>query len=161
MFNPGKKAYAAAIIFIFLWFVISPIEYGNFRFSSIWNPLLWGVSGAALLWLLNNKRYKPIRVKLIVLSGIYLLVSCWSLFNSVFCRYGEESIVYVNKKNRANVVICRPYACFLTSDDCGYLISWTIAGDLRWTRKLYKIKFDAAKWERYYDASKNKYYYPK
>jgi hypothetical protein len=160
MFKSNTKWYVYAIAFVFLWIVISSFEYGDFRFSRIMHPLLWIALGMAGIWLLRNKRYKPIRVKLVILFGIYLLVTCWFLFSSVFCGSAEGRIVYVNKKNRSNTIICRRYACFLTTDDCEYFNSWTIAGDLRWSRKLYSNQFDTTKWERFNDVSKNKYYHP-
>jgi hypothetical protein len=160
MFKSWNKVFAGIIAFIFLWVIVSSFEYRGFRFSRILHPLLWIALGMAGLWLIRNKRYKPVRIKLVILFGIYLLVTCWLLVGIVFCRSEEGRIVYINKKNRSNTIICRPYACFLTTDDCEYFKSWTIAGDLRWTRKLYNSQFDTVKWERFNDVSKNKYYRP-
>jgi hypothetical protein len=145
MFKSINKGYVYTLAFVFLWIVLSSFEYRDFRFSGMIHPLLWIALGIAGIWLIRNKRYKPIRVKLVILFGIYLLVTCWFLFSRVFCKSEEGRIVYVNKKNRSNTIICRRYACFLTDSDCEYFISWTIAGDLRWTRKLYSNQFDTSK----------------
>lgn len=156
-FKSNYKVYACIVAFLFLWLVIAPFEFREFRLSRILHPLLWIATGIAGVWLLQNKQYKQIRVKLIILFGLYLLLTCWFLFSSIFCSLGKGSVVYVNKKNRSNIIICRPYACFLTSDDCEYFISWSITGNLRWTRKLSGSRFDTAKWERFKDSAKNKY----
>jgi hypothetical protein len=160
MFKSNNKLYVCLIAFVFLWVIASSFEYRDFRFSRILHPLLWTALGIVGLWLIRKKRYQPIRKKLVILFCLYLLISCWFLGSSVICRSEEGKIVYVNKKNRSNIIICRPYACFLTTGDCDYFNSWTIVGNLRWTRKLYTSKFDTTKWEPFNDESKNKYYRP-
>lgn len=149
MFKPHSKVYAYIMIFLLLWIVVSSFEYGDFRFAKVLHPLLWILIGLTGVWLLRNNGYKPIRIKLIILFGIYLLATCWFLFSGVFCKSGDGRVVYVNKKNRANTIICRSYSCFLTDDDCEYYSRWKIAGDLRWSRKVYKTKFDSTEWERF------------
>jgi hypothetical protein len=149
MFKLTYKWYVYAIFMVFLLLVVAPFEYGSFRFKTVINPVIWIIPGIICLRLLRNKKYKHIQVKLIILFGIYILVTGFFLFSSVFCKYtDEDSVCYVNKKNKSLTIVRRGYSCYLTTEDYEYYKCWTIIGNLKWKTKIDYSKVDTTKWER-------------
>jgi hypothetical protein len=149
MFKLPYKWYVYAISIVLL-LVVAQLEYRNFRFKTIINPVIWTLLGVVCLRLLRNKSYNHIRVKLIILLGIYIIFTGAFLCNSVFCKYADEDwILYKNKKNKSLTIVCRRYSCYLTTEDYEYYKCWTIIGDLKWTTKIGYSKVDTTKWERF------------
>lgn len=151
-FKSVKKWLVYITVIVFLLVIAGQLEYGNFRFKSIIHPLFWIALGIACIRLLRNKRYRHIQVKLIILFGIYLLISCFLLLGVVLCGSSENTILYVNKKNRSNTIFYRSYSCFQTTGDFEYYKSWNLIGELRWVVKKETREVDSREWEPYNDV---------
>jgi hypothetical protein len=151
-FRPVKKWLVYITVIFFLLVIVGHLEYGNFRFKTIINPIFWVSFGIAGIRLLRNKRYRHIRVKLIILFGIYVFISCFLLLRMVLCGSGESRILYVNKKNRSNTIFYRSYSCYLTTDEFEYFKSWNLIGDLKWVMKKDTREVESGEWEQYNGA---------
>jgi predicted membrane protein len=151
-FRSVKKWLVYITVIVFLLVIIGHLEYRDFRFKTIIHPMFWIALGIACIRLLRNKMYRHIQVKLIILFGIYLLISCFLLLRMVLCGSTESSILYVNKKNRSNTIFYRSYSCYQTTGDLEYYKSWNLIGELKWVVKKDTREVDSSEWEQYNGA---------
>lgn len=151
-FRSIRKWLVYITVIAFLLVIVGHLEYRDFRFKTIINPIFWVTLGVACIRLLRNKRYRHIRVMLIILFGVYVLISCFLLLRTVLCGSSESIILYVNKKNRSNTIFYRSYSCYQTTGDIEYYKSWNLIGELKWVMKKDRREGDSGEWEQYNGA---------
>jgi hypothetical protein len=128
--------------------ILTPLEYGSFRFKTVMYPALWITIGVIGIRLIQDKRNRHLIVKLIIAFSIYILLTLFFLFRLTFCKTGNERIWYVHKENASISLICRSFECYQTTGPCTLYKSYKIIGKLKWTIKFSDDIVDTSRWRK-------------
>ncbi len=140
-----KKIFISVIIIAFL-YLLTYIEYNNFKLSRIAYPLIW-ISIPITLRYILVKENVSIRTFIIGIV-VFIFISIFYLLFSVFCAWSNDSTLYISKSNESITLVCRTYDCYGTAEDCRLYQVTKLKSKFKWVTKFEEKIVDSKKWQK-------------
>ena len=139
-----RKTIIGGIIIACL-FLLTKIEYDNFKLSGFVYPLLWISTPFIFRYILINGPISRVSF-LLGIFGYLLIIFLFSLFSS-FCSWSRDVPLYKSRRDKSLIIVCRTYDCYGTTEDCRLYQVKMLTNHIKWVVKFEEIKVDSSKWQ--------------
>jgi hypothetical protein len=133
-------------IIIGLLYLLTNIEYDNFKLSGIVYPLIWISLPIILRYILVKEKIS--RGTYLIGIVVFIFITIFHLLSSIFCAWSNHSALYKSKSNESITIVCRTYDCYGTAEDCRLYEVIKLTTHFKWVTKFNEKIVDSTKWEK-------------
>ena len=126
---------------------LSPLEYDNFKASTVSQPVIWTIVAISLIKVLSTKG-SMLNIIIVGLGSlIYLILMISHVLGLMACAWTHNSPLYVSKSDKSVRICCRTYECATTeTSECKLYKEWVITEHIKWVTKVKIKSIDTSAW---------------